>query len=397
MSGEVLSNERSTGVRMKPRVLFISHDASRTGAPLFLLTLLKWLRDNDEVDFSVLLSRGGELERDFTELGRCYNFELPTSWLQRLGLGRISRKLHRLRLLRRLRKDEYDLVYSNTATNGQILEYLSGMKCPVVTHVHELEYVIKLFGERNLQQVLKYSDSFIASTEVVKRQFAANSGVPAERIELIRCFVVHTPTMGHRSRDLISRELQLPENAFVVGFSGPVEWRKGSDLLVRLADFFVHKRADLPIYFVWVGNLNDQLEMAKIRFDSVKLGVQERLVFTGAVQSPADYFYRFDLFCLASREEPFGIVGIESANLGKPVICFEGCGGFPEFVEADAGIVVPYLDVEALAASIEMLYRNPNVAEKLGERGRKKVQDQYTLEVLGPSYAEKIKKLATTR
>jgi len=47
------------------KVLFIGHDASRTGAPLLLLELIKWLTSNSSVKPSVLLKQGGELEAEY--------------------------------------------------------------------------------------------------------------------------------------------------------------------------------------------------------------------------------------------------------------------------------------------------------------------------------------------
>ena len=42
------------------KILFISHDAGRTGAPLLLLNMLKWLKGNRDLSFEVLLMKDGE-------------------------------------------------------------------------------------------------------------------------------------------------------------------------------------------------------------------------------------------------------------------------------------------------------------------------------------------------
>jgi len=48
------------------KILFISHEASRTGAPLILLHLLKWLNKNTEnLQFDVLLIKRGAMADDF--------------------------------------------------------------------------------------------------------------------------------------------------------------------------------------------------------------------------------------------------------------------------------------------------------------------------------------------
>jgi hypothetical protein len=61
------------------RLLFVGHDASRTGAPILLLHLLGWLKANSDVSFRILLGDGGPLEGDYRALA-------PT-WVLRRELG----------------------------------------------------------------------------------------------------------------------------------------------------------------------------------------------------------------------------------------------------------------------------------------------------------------------
>ncbi|MFH2097996.1 MAG: hypothetical protein ABIJ95_00675, partial [Pseudomonadota bacterium] len=51
-----------------PKILFLLHDASRTGAPMVLLHFLRWL-SGQGVKFEILARRGGELLQDFAALG----------------------------------------------------------------------------------------------------------------------------------------------------------------------------------------------------------------------------------------------------------------------------------------------------------------------------------------
>ena len=62
---------------MPKRVLFISHDATRTGAPMILLHLLRWLRANTELSFDVLLRDGGELAGEFEQTAQVFYFNGP--------------------------------------------------------------------------------------------------------------------------------------------------------------------------------------------------------------------------------------------------------------------------------------------------------------------------------
>jgi glycosyltransferase involved in cell wall biosynthesis len=113
-------------------------------------------------------------------------------------------------------------------------------------------------------------------------------------------------------------------------------------------------------------------------------GVSGKVHWTGEVADPERYFPEFDVFALVSREDPFPLVCLEAALQGKPSLCFAGGGGMPELIEEDAGIVVPYLDVQAMAGHVVELVKNPALRMKLGKRARAKVLERHTVEQAGP-------------
>ncbi len=139
------------------KVLFISHDALRTGAPIILLDFLKWFKNHSEIPFQILLRKGGELEPEFQALAPVSVFDekqfLGNRWYKRAvlvpGFQRFINLGHFNRLKRELIHEDIGLIYSNTITNGEVLKFLSDLKCPVITHVHELEYWIGRMGPNN--------------------------------------------------------------------------------------------------------------------------------------------------------------------------------------------------------------------------------------------------------
>jgi len=103
-----------------------------------------------------------------------------------------------------------------------------------------------------------------------------------------------------------------------------------------------------------------------------------------AVPNPETYFGAFDLFALTSREDPFSVAMLEAALCGLPIVCFAGAGGAVELVEHDAGIVVPYLDLSAMAIACVDLLLDDTRRRKVGENARAKVQAHYMLDQQGP-------------
>ena len=72
------------------KILFISHDANRAGAQLFLLSVMKYLKQKG-IEMQLLLLGGGVLENDFSEI--CPNHFWQSANSQQKGLKKaISRK-----------------------------------------------------------------------------------------------------------------------------------------------------------------------------------------------------------------------------------------------------------------------------------------------------------------
>ena len=79
---------------MAHKVLFISHDASRTGAPIVFLHLLRWLRENTTIGIGILLKRGGELENEFNDIAPYYIWDTKSrSNLSHTIFRKVNKKL----------------------------------------------------------------------------------------------------------------------------------------------------------------------------------------------------------------------------------------------------------------------------------------------------------------
>jgi len=74
------------------------------------------------------------------------------------------------------------------------------------------------------------------------------------------------------------------------------------------------------------------------------------------------------------------------------LICFDKSGGSSELVGDDGGCVVPYLDVEKMAAAVVDLADNPFLRSEYGKNIRKRVIDNFTVDKQAPIIYNIIKK-----
>lgn len=91
----------------------------------------------------------------------------------------------------------------------------------------------------------------------------------------------------------------------------------------------------------------------------------------------------FDIFVLPAREDAYPLAALEAAAAGRPVLCFEA-GGMPEFVGTDAGAVVDFPDVDAMAAVVERLRADPADRRSMGEIARTRVAERHDASVAAP-------------
>ncbi len=382
-------------------VLFVSHDASRTGAPIFLLRLLRWLRDHHEILFRILVVSPGEMLPEFESIGRTHVLERQ-SRLQRACLRfniPFGNDGHYLQSLRKsLSESNIALIYSNTTATGKALDYLSFLDCPVICHVHELEQAIRQCDrDGNLDLVKRHASSYVAVSHAVKQNLVAMHGITEDKIKVIHGFI---PTDGRLleragpSNGAVRRELRIPRNARLVCACGSIAPRKGPDLFLQVADRLTKAHRGLSVHFVWIGGNKQQVKA--MRKQAQELSRQDVVHFIGSRPDVGPYYEAADVFLLPSREDPFPLVMLEAALRGKPIVCFENSGGAPEFVQHDAGFVVPGFDVDEMARKSALLLTSDELRRNMGESGRRRVLHRHDIDVSAPQIAAIIQSALTS-
>lgn len=374
---------------MRKKVVFISHSAERSGAPILLLHLLRWLKKEDELDFIILLEQGGELEHEFHEIAETLLWNLPNSqdiWQYRWE--RITKKVqkHQRGVLNRVKGYAPTAIYGNTIVSvplGIKLKELTG--CPFICHVHELSVVIdEFFGEENFTKLARDADFFIAGSKAVAENLHRSHLIPLQKISEVYEFIP-TQTLPDVSaiRQTLRTQLAIADDTFVVTGSGPLDWRKAPDLFIQVANH-VHRATTRRIKFVWIGGKLKSVDGRRVKHDLSQSGAGSYIDFVGSKPNFDDYLCATDLFLLTSREDPFPLACIQAAALGKPLVCFADTGGMPEFVEQDCGIVVPYLRPDLMAEAVLKLCQNTDLYKECGANAKLKAQQRHTVDLAGP-------------
>lgn len=387
------------------KILFISHDASRTGAPFLLLHLLRWFKEHTDLPFYILLRKGGGLESEFEAIAPTVNLTREISYgtgiVERLanimGFRSFAEDRAKARLKKLFVKENVGLVYSNTATNGEVLAWLHDLGIPVISHIHELEFWMRhKMDELSLAQLFANTDYFVAGAGIVKDNLMQNHGVASEHIETIYEFIPiaqHNNIKLQNDQQKIRAQLGIPDDALIVGAAGTTDWRKGYDLFVQLARVTYKKTPELETHFVWVGGENKGSIIDEITHDLVNLGIRNVVHFIGKQTNYLEYIASFDVFSLMSREDCFPLVVLEAAMFNKPILCFDKAGGAPEFVQDDSGFIIPYLDIELMSECVVNLLKDYDLRLRLGKNAAEKVKQQHDVAVIAPRIYQVIQRL----
>ncbi|HUB87790.1 MAG TPA: glycosyltransferase, partial [Verrucomicrobiae bacterium] len=361
-----MSASANTPVSRK-RILFVSHEASRTGAPILLLDFLRWLRKNTDQEFETLLGAGGPLEKEFAKLGVVHK---PQDLVRQPG-----------------QLQKFDLIYSNTCCNGLLLEQLKCGDVPIVTHFHELDYGMDCNGARNIATVIKQTNHFITCAEAAAESFHRRFRVPRERIS-VHYGMISLPQVMAKARAIppeqLRKQFDLPEDALILASCGTFDLRKAPDLFLQLALRLQRESFGRPLRFVWIGKRHGVEPGRLLDHDVRRLGLQEQMKFVGELESPHALLALADIFCLTSREDPFPLVMLEAAALGKPMVCFDGSGGAVEFCKFGGGVAVPYLDVAAMAEKCSELLKDSARRKSIGNLAAKAVRERFEAEISAP-------------
>lgn len=333
-------------------MLFVSHNASRSGAPLLLLAFQRWLREHTDVEVSTLLLDGGPIAGDFAGVG-------PV-----LGPDDVDRA-------------RADLVYLNTVGSAAALHRLApGPR--VLCHVHELDFALTHWITEGDRDALRARvDRFVVVSDLVREALVRCVAVDPAKVVRHYGFI---DVDRVRAAGAGARHPGLPP-APVVGTSGTTEWRKAPDLFVALAAAV--RRQGVPAAFCWVGGSATGPEIAGALADRDRAGLGRSVGFEGEQPDAARWFAGYDAFALLSRDDPFPLTCLECAALEVPVVAFDSTGA-REFLADGCGVVVPYPDVEALAAELVALLGDEARRRSVIDRAARRVRAEHDLPVAAP-------------
>jgi len=243
----------------------------------------------------------------------------------------------------------------------------------------------------------KARSALLASSCVVANsrftaELARSFGLPAERVRVVHpgCNVQEFYKMSVDA-ETRARITQGRPRARVLLTVGNLVERKGHDTVIRALSALPPGMEDTLYLIAGEGPYRQALEEL-----AQSLGVAERVRFLGRVEkSDLPLLYSLaDAFVMVARErkdncdvEGFGIVFIEAAACGIPVIAGRSGGVEDAVMDGVTGLLVDPLDTGEVARAIAALLAKADLARELGESGRRRAIAQFTWSRFGRDVA----------
>lgn len=359
LPGIYLSTARAANTE-RETILVVSHEASRSGAPILALDLVQRL--SAQYNVVVLLLGEGPLLSAFQEAA-----VVLVKGLRIKGNSEYSGQV--VELLSKKFKFKFALV--NSLESNIILKPLARNFIPSIYLIHEFASSYPnskallsdaiLWAEKLVFSAALTLDNAIESLPELK--LAAPLIMPQGRCVL--------PEQQHTERQSLEeseslRKLIRPEGdterKFVVLGAGYVNFRKGVDLFIQCAIKAMRGPGGGTFRFVWIGGGYDpQLEDGYSVYlaDQIKRsGLQDRFLMLGETSNINAAYSEADALFISSRLDPLPNVAIDALTMRIPVVCFDKASGIADFLDTcglHEACVADYLDVDSAFQKLSAL------------------------------------------
>jgi glycosyltransferase involved in cell wall biosynthesis len=288
------------------------------------------------------------------------------------------------RLVEVIRDVRPHIVHTHTAKAGAVgrmAALLAGeARPPVLVHTFH-GHVLRGYFDPVRTEFFRETERFLArhTTRLIAvgpevRDDLVSLGVaPAEKFSVIRLGIdLEGRVAGEEEGEDLRRVFGIPPGRFVVGWIGRMTGIKRVPDVLETFKRLLDRGADAQLVLVGDGPERDHLEER-----ARELGIARRTLFVGYQREIAPYLGLFDALLLPSANEGTPVVAIEALAARRPVVATR-VGGVPDVVRDGVdGFLAGVGDVDALAARLDELARDPALRARLGEAGRDHVVPRY--------------------
>ena len=273
-------------------------------------------------------------------------------------------------------EDQHDALLANYWLSGSAAHQLKhNLNMPLITSFHTLARVKAASGDKSFgyeerikveSEVIGCSDVILSNSSFETDQLVSHYGADPSRIEIVPPGVDHSifnPACKSEARRL----LNLSEQKTLL-FVGRIQPLKGVDLAISTLAELEDKDARLILIGSSSG-MEGPSEQRRITKMVKELGLTNRVLFVEPQphEKLVNWYRAADVLLMPSRSESFGLVALEAAACGLPVVASE-VGGLQTIVENGlSGYLINDRDPWSYAAHVSKIIDDSGKAEEMSE------------------------------
>ncbi len=233
-------------------------------------------------------------------------------------------------------------------------------------------------------RVLSHMKVVLGNSHAVVDQLASEGSVLCEKLGIIYNGIPCPARTGKSGRLESRSRLHIGEDVLVISIIANLAPHKGhADLLKALAKI----RAQLPAEWRLLVIGRDDGELETLVSQAGKAGINANIQFLGERDEVQKILATSDMGILCSHQEGFSNAVLEGMAAGLPMVVTDVGGNSEAVIDEETGLVVPPRDSDKLGGAILRLARDSELRKRMGEAGRKRVEENFSLDKCVDNYA----------
>lgn len=279
-----------------------------------------------------------------------------------------------LKIARSLKKYKIDILHPHDN-----LSKIIGGGAAKITRVKVVAHCRDLLTESLIEKTLWFfqlliMDRIITVSESTKNLFKTGKKVP-DKVQTI-FNGIDLKEFDYKKKGYSKEELGIWNKGLVIGIIGVFDKCKGHIYLFKAMEMLISEGLrNIACLVIGDGRERDELEAF-----IVSKNLQGYIKFLDYRTDIPEILQAMDVVVMPSLQESFGRVAVEAMAMKVPVIASR-VGGLSETInDGKTGILVPPGDAESLSKAIRFLLENPEIRRKMGEAGRRCVEQRFSIE-----------------
>ena len=303
--------------------------------------------------------------------------QVPMSSLGYKAMYRPSDWLRVWRLSRWLKKERYRIVELHSPEAqfiGCLAARMAGVHV-VIACRRSLGYNFDRKARAQIAITKGMVDCFLANSQVVVERMSELGRIGKSRFELIYNGVDLEQFDQDKRQPCCTEFEDACEQSILVTISANLRPVKNHTMFLRAAKTVADQRDSVSFVLLGAG-----AEEAALKVLARELGIEHRVLFSGAKVPVAPYLYRSAIGCLTSDSEGFSNAIVEYMTAELPVVATNVGGAAEAILDGETGYLVPTDDDGALADRLLRIIDDEKLRQNMGRNGRKRVELKFNLQ-----------------